>query len=104
LRTLVPSIKGEVRNFRFDGRERQHKHPVQPCRCNSFAPSGTPADVITKLNVAVAKAVQDEALTTAFAKFGVAPRTSSVPATAAFLRAISQHVFGPHVPHQNRRN
>ena len=51
-----------------------------------FAPAGTPPDVIATLNGAVAKAVQTEALKTAFAKFGVEPRTSSVPQTAAFLK------------------
>ena len=52
-----------------------------------FAPAGTAPDVLATLNNAVAKAVQADALKTAFAKFGVEPRGSSIPDTAAFIKA-----------------
>jgi len=51
-----------------------------------FAPAGTPPEVIAMLNGAVAKAVESDALKTAFAKFGVEPKTSTVPETAAFIK------------------
>jgi tripartite-type tricarboxylate transporter receptor subunit TctC len=51
-----------------------------------FAPAGTPPDVLATLNGAVAKAVQTDALKGSFAKFGVEPRRSSIPETAAFIK------------------
>ncbi len=51
-----------------------------------FAPAGTPNDVLATLNSAVAKAVQTDELKTSFAKFGVEPRRSGIPQTAAFLK------------------
>ena len=51
-----------------------------------FAPAGTPPDVLATLNGAVAKAVQTDALKTAFAKFGVEPRRSNIPDTGAFIK------------------
>jgi tripartite-type tricarboxylate transporter receptor subunit TctC len=51
-----------------------------------FAPAGTPPAVIAALNGAVAKAERADPLKTSFAKFGVEPRTSSVPETATFIK------------------
>src|SRR6202167_3602926 len=51
-----------------------------------FAPAGTPDDVPTALNGAVAKAVQADALKTSFAKFGVETRSSSILETGAFIK------------------
>jgi tripartite-type tricarboxylate transporter receptor subunit TctC len=51
-----------------------------------FAPAGTPDGILATLNGAVAKAVQADDLKTDFAKFGIEPRRSSIPETAAFIR------------------
>ncbi len=51
-----------------------------------FAPAGTPDDVLATLNSSVAKALQTDTLKAAFAKFGVEPRRSSIPDTAAFIK------------------
>jgi tripartite-type tricarboxylate transporter receptor subunit TctC len=51
-----------------------------------FAPASTPADVLSALNGAVAKAVATEALKISFAKFGVETRSSSIPETGAFIK------------------
>jgi len=55
-----------------------------------FAPKGTPADIITKLNVAMVQALADPAVRTRFADLGldIAPRDQETPAgLAAFHKA-----------------
>lgn len=51
-----------------------------------YGPSGTPKDVLDKLNGAVAKALQEDELKTAFAKFGIEPRGTSLADGAAFTK------------------
>jgi len=48
---------------------------------------GTPADVLAKLNGAINTALQDGELKTAFAKFGLTPRGTSLAEGAAFTKA-----------------
>jgi tripartite-type tricarboxylate transporter receptor subunit TctC len=52
-----------------------------------YGPAGMPADVLAKLNGAVAKALQNSELKTDFAKFGIAPRGTTLAAGAAFTRS-----------------
>ncbi|HTZ03162.1 MAG TPA: tripartite tricarboxylate transporter substrate binding protein [Xanthobacteraceae bacterium] len=49
--------------------------------------SGMPPDVLAKLNASVNKALQDPQLKTAFAKFGLTPRGTSLPEGADFTRS-----------------
>jgi tripartite-type tricarboxylate transporter receptor subunit TctC len=51
-----------------------------------YAPAGVPPDVLAKLNGAVSKALQDEELKAAFAKFGLTPRGTSLADGAAFTK------------------
>jgi tripartite-type tricarboxylate transporter receptor subunit TctC len=51
-----------------------------------FAPAGTPDSIVATLNRAVAKAVEADELKTAFEKFGIEPRRSSIPETTAFIQ------------------
>jgi tripartite-type tricarboxylate transporter receptor subunit TctC len=51
-----------------------------------YGPAGMPADVITALNSAVTKALQVDALKTAFAKFGIEPRGTSTEQGADFTK------------------
>ena len=46
-----------------------------------------PPDVLAKLNGAIAKALQDEELKAAFAKFGLTPRGTSLAEGAAFTKS-----------------
>ena len=48
--------------------------------------AGTPPDVLAKLNAAVNKALQDDELKTAFAKYGQTPRGTSLAEGAAFTK------------------
>jgi tripartite-type tricarboxylate transporter receptor subunit TctC len=52
-----------------------------------YGTAGTPPPVLAKLNGAVAEALKDEELKTAFAKFGIEPRGTSLQGGAAFTRA-----------------
>ncbi len=52
-----------------------------------YGTAGTPPGVLATLNGAVAKALQDDGLKAAFAKFGVEPRGTSLKDGAAFTRS-----------------
>jgi tripartite-type tricarboxylate transporter receptor subunit TctC len=52
-----------------------------------YGTAGTPPDVLAKLNAAIAKALQDPQLKEAFAKFGLTPRSTTLPEGAAFTKA-----------------
>lgn len=52
-----------------------------------FAPAGMPADVMSKLNEAMNKALKEPDLIKAFAKVGVTPRGTSPKDGAVFLKA-----------------
>jgi tripartite-type tricarboxylate transporter receptor subunit TctC len=49
--------------------------------------AGMPADVLAKLNAAVNKALQDDELKAAFAKYGQTPRGTSLAEGATFTKA-----------------
>ncbi len=51
-----------------------------------YGTAGTPPDVLAALNSAVAKALQDPDVKTAFATFGIEPRGTSLAQGAAFTR------------------
>ena len=52
-----------------------------------YGPAGTPPAVLAKLNGAVAQALQNDAVKSAFAKFGIEPRGTSLAGGAAFTKA-----------------
>jgi tripartite-type tricarboxylate transporter receptor subunit TctC len=52
-----------------------------------YAASGTPPDILEKLNKAVAVALQDGELKQSFAKFGLMPHSTTVSEGAAFTRS-----------------
>lgn len=52
-----------------------------------YGSAGMPRDVVNRLNDAVAKALQEDAVKNAFAKFSIEPRGTSVADGAAFTRA-----------------
>ncbi len=52
-----------------------------------YGPAKMPPDVLEKLNRGIAKALADEDLKKAFAKFGLTPRGTSVDEGAAFTRS-----------------
>jgi tripartite-type tricarboxylate transporter receptor subunit TctC len=52
-----------------------------------YAPAGTPPAVLAALNGAVAKALQEDEVKTAFAKFGIEPRGTSLAGGAAFTKS-----------------
>ena len=52
-----------------------------------YAPAGTPPDVLAKLNSGIAKALQDDQLKAAFAKFGLTPRGTSLDEGKAFTQS-----------------
>jgi tripartite-type tricarboxylate transporter receptor subunit TctC len=52
-----------------------------------YAPAGLPPDVLAKLNSGIDKALQDEQLKTAFAKFGLTPRGTTLAEGAAFTKS-----------------
>jgi len=52
-----------------------------------YGTAGTPADVLAKLNGAINTALQDGELGTAFVKFGLTPRGTSLAEGAAFTKA-----------------
>jgi tripartite-type tricarboxylate transporter receptor subunit TctC len=51
-----------------------------------YGTSGMPADVLAKLNGGINKALQDDQLRAAFAKFGLTPRGTSLAEGAAFTK------------------
>jgi tripartite-type tricarboxylate transporter receptor subunit TctC len=52
-----------------------------------YGPAGMPPDVLAKLNSGINKALQDDQLKTAFAKFGLTPRGTSLAEGAAFTKS-----------------
>jgi tripartite-type tricarboxylate transporter receptor subunit TctC len=52
-----------------------------------FAPAGMPPDVLATLNNGVHKALQDDQLKAAFAKYGLTPRGTTLPESAAFTKS-----------------
>jgi tripartite-type tricarboxylate transporter receptor subunit TctC len=50
-----------------------------------YGTAGTPPEVLAKLNSAIGKALQDSDLKTAFAKFGLTPRGTSLADGAKFV-------------------
>jgi tripartite-type tricarboxylate transporter receptor subunit TctC len=52
-----------------------------------YGTAGTPPEVLAKLNAAIAKALQNDDLKTAFAKFGLTPRGLSLAESAAFTKS-----------------
>jgi tripartite-type tricarboxylate transporter receptor subunit TctC len=52
-----------------------------------YGAAGTPPDVVAKLNTAITKALQDPELKTAFAKFGLTPRGTSLAEGATFTKS-----------------
>jgi tripartite-type tricarboxylate transporter receptor subunit TctC len=52
-----------------------------------YAPAGLPPDVLAKLNSGIDKALHDEQLKTAFAKFGLTPRGTTLADGAAFTKS-----------------
>ena len=52
-----------------------------------YAPAVTPPDVLAKLNGGIAKALQDDQLKAAFAKFGLTPRGTSLDEGKAFTQS-----------------
>ena len=51
-----------------------------------YGTAGMPPEVLTALNSGIAKALQDDQLKAAFAKFGIAPRGTTVQEGAAFTK------------------
>ena len=54
-----------------------------------FAPAGVPGPIVTRLNTEVGKALEDQAVRSAFASVGVEPRTAGVDESARFVREES---------------
>jgi tripartite-type tricarboxylate transporter receptor subunit TctC len=52
-----------------------------------YAPAAVPPDVLATLNNGVRKALQDEQLKAAFAKYGLTPRGTTLPESAAFTKS-----------------
>jgi tripartite-type tricarboxylate transporter receptor subunit TctC len=52
-----------------------------------YGTAGMPPDVLAKLNSGINEALQDDQLKAAFAKFGIAPRGTTVQESAAFTKA-----------------
>jgi tripartite-type tricarboxylate transporter receptor subunit TctC len=52
-----------------------------------YGRAGTPAPVLEKLNAAIAKALKDDELKSAFATFGIEPRGTTLAEGAAFTKA-----------------
>lgn len=52
-----------------------------------YAPAGLPPEVLAKLNSGIDKALHDEQLKTAFAKFGLTPRGTTLVEGAAFTKS-----------------
>lgn len=55
-----------------------------------FVRSGTPADIVEKLNTSVRKSLESEALNTGFAAQGIAPTSSTVEQFQALIQQDSQ--------------
>jgi tripartite-type tricarboxylate transporter receptor subunit TctC len=52
-----------------------------------YAPAAVPPDVLATLNNGVRKALQDDQLKAAFAKYGLTPRGTTLPESAAFTKS-----------------
>jgi len=52
-----------------------------------YGTAGSPPDALAKLNAAINKALQNDELKAAFAKFGLTPRGTSLPESAAFTKS-----------------
>ena len=92
--------KGSVIPLATTGRTRSPVYPDLPTVAEAGLPgyevdtwlgvygtAGTPPDALAKLNGGINKALQDGELKTAFAKFGVAPRGTSLEEGAAFTKS-----------------
>jgi tripartite-type tricarboxylate transporter receptor subunit TctC len=92
--------KGSVIPLATTGRERSPVYPDIPTVAEAglpgydvdlwlgiFTPATVPGDVLAKLNAGLAKALKDDQLKTAFAKFGLTPRGTSLAEGAAFTKS-----------------
>ncbi len=92
--------KGNIIPLATTGRTRSPVYPDLPTVAEAGLPgyevdlwlglygrAGTPALVLEKLNAVIAKALQDDELKTAFAKFGIEPRGTTLAEGAAFSEA-----------------
>jgi tripartite-type tricarboxylate transporter receptor subunit TctC len=92
--------KGSVIPLATTGRERSPVYPDIPTVAEAglpgydvdlwlgiFTPATVPGDVLAKLNAGLAKALKDDQLKSAFAKFGLTPRGTSLAEGAAFTKS-----------------
>jgi tripartite-type tricarboxylate transporter receptor subunit TctC len=92
--------KGNIIPLATTGRTRSPVYPDLPTVAEAGLPgyevdlwlglygrAGTPAPVLEKLNAAIAKALKDDELKSAFAKFGIEPRGTTLADGAAFTKA-----------------
>ena len=92
--------KGSVIALATTGRTRSAVYPDLPTVAEAGLPgyevdlwlgvygtAGTPPDALAKLNSGINRALQDGKLKTAFAKFGIAPRGTSLAEGAAFTKS-----------------
>jgi tripartite-type tricarboxylate transporter receptor subunit TctC len=100
LSAAIPFIsKGSLIPLATTGRERSPMYPALPTVSELlpgyevdlwlgvYGTAKIPADVLATLNNGIDKALQDNQLKSAFAKFGIAPRGTTVQEGAAFTRA-----------------
>src|SRR5205085_1702975 len=99
----LPFIKdGRLRAIATTGAKRSPALPEQPTLIEAgypgfevdlwlgvFAPAGTPAPTLARINAEIRGALQDPAVAAAFAKVGVEPRRATVEEGAHFVRAES---------------
>ena len=94
------TTKGSVIALATTGQKRPAVYPNIPTMSEAGLPgydvdlwlgvytaSKTPPDVLAKLNSGITKALQADELKTAFAKFGLTPRGTSLAESAAFTRS-----------------
>ena len=100
----LPFIKdGRLRALATTGSKRSPALPEQPTVSEAgypgfevdlwlgvFAPAGTPAQTLARINSEIRMAVQDPAVGAAFAKVGVEPRSATAEEGARFVRAESE--------------
>ena len=100
----LPFIKdGRLRALATTGSKRSPALPEQPTVSEAgypgfevdlwlgvFAPAGTPAQTLARINTEIRMAVQDPAVGAAFAKVGVEPRSATAEEGARFVRAESE--------------
>jgi tripartite-type tricarboxylate transporter receptor subunit TctC len=91
---------GRVIALATTGKERSFVYPNLPTVAQAGIPgyevdlwlglymrAGTPQNILEKLNASVTKALQSESLKTAFAKFGLTPRGTTLVESAAFTKS-----------------